>query len=388
MSVRFARVLSIAKKNLRSLRRDRRTFAFIFFVPFMMMLVFGYTFGGEVKDIKVYVVNLDEGSMQGSFSWSVIDELNKSDTLNIVYIYTSKDAPIDPVNASLQKVENAEAWGMLTFGKNFSNETSANFFHLAHGQPFEPSEMELYLDGTNPNVATAVTAAVGGALQQALKNDYNLTSAVSVKKEMVYGADTDFIDFFAPGIMGLAGLLVTFMLTIVTFVRERSSSTLERLLTTPVTEGEIVSGYAISFGILALAQSTVILVTGVLLFNIQIEGSFLIALLVIFLLGVGSMGMGLMLSSVAKNELQAVQFIPLVFIPSILLAGIFWPLEAVPELLRPISYFIPLTYAVDGARSVMIRGWGIEQIWVQVAFLTLFALVMLLLSTYMLKRRK
>jgi ABC-2 type transport system permease protein len=129
-------------------------------------------------------------------------------------------------------------------------------------------------------------------------------------------------------------------------------------------------------------------VTGVLLFSIQVEGSFLVALLVFFLLGVGSMGMGLMFSSIAKNELQAVQFIPLVFIPSILLAGIFWPLEAVPELLRPISSFIPLTYAVDGARSVMIRGWGAEQIWVQIVILALFALAMLFLSTLMLKRRK
>jgi len=386
--VRLDRILAISKKNLRSLRRDRRTFAFIFMVPFMMMLVFGYTFGGEVKDINVYIVNLDGGSPQGSLSWAIIDELNSTETLNIIAIYTSEDAALDPINLTVQKVEKAEAWGALTFGKNFTNETVANFLALAHGQPFEPSNMTLHLDGTNPNVASAVTVAVNGAVQQVLKEKYNATPAVAVEKDMVYGEDTDFIDFFAPGIMGLAGLLVTFMLTIVTFVRERSSSTLERLLTTPVTEGEVVTGYAISFGILALAQSAVILVTGVLLFNIQIEGSFLVALLVIFLLGVGSMGMGLLLSSVAKNELQAVQFIPLVFIPSILLAGIFWPLEAVPELLRPISYFIPLTYAVDGARSVMIRGWGVDQIWVQVAVLTLFAIVMLILSTYMLKRRK
>jgi ABC-2 type transport system permease protein len=78
----------------------------------------------------------------------------------------------------------------------------------------------------------------------------------------------------------------------------------------------------------------------------------------------------------------------MVFIPSILLAGIFWPLEAIPEFLRPISSFIPLTYAVDGARSIMIRGWGVDQIWVQIVILALFAIAMLFLSTLMLKRRK
>ena len=386
--MKLDRILAITRKNLRSLRRDRRTFAFIFIVPFMMMLVFGYTFGGEVKNIKVCIVNLDEGALNYSLAWSIIDELNTTDTLSIVNIYTSQDAAQNPVASSVEKVSNAELWGALVFDGNFTNETLANFVLLAHGQHFEPSNMTLYLDGTNPNVANAIYGAVNIAVQEVLKDKYGATPAVSVERDMVYGEDTEFIDFFAPGIMGLAGLLVTFMLTIVTFVRERSSSTLERLLTTPVTEGEIVSGYAISFGILALAQSSVILLTGVLLFNIQIEGSFLLALLVIFLLGVGSMGMGLMFSSIAKNELQAVQFIPLVFIPSILLSGIFWPLEAIPELLRPIAYFIPLTYAVDGARSVMIRGWGVDEIWVQLLILALFAVVMLLFSTYMLKRRK
>jgi ABC-2 type transport system permease protein len=382
------RVLAIAKKNLRSLRRDRRTFAFIFMVPFMMMLVFGYTFGGEVENINVCVVNLDEGSPVGSLSWRIIDELNATETLNIVRIYTSADASLDPVNLSIEKVRNAEVWGAIVFEKNFTKDALWSIASLASGHTFLPSNMTAYLDGTNPNVARAVSGSLAGALQQVLTMRFHLTQPVSIETDMIYGDDTKFIDFFAPGIMGLAGFLVTFMLTIVTFVRERSSSTLERLLTTPVKESEVVAGYAISFGLMALAQSTVILVTGVLLFDIQVEGSFLLALLVFFLLGVGSMGMGLMFSSIAKNELQAVQFVPMVFIPSILLAGIFWPLEAIPEFLRPISSFIPLTYAVDGARAIMMRGWGAEQIWVQIVVLALFALAMLFLSTLMLKRRK
>jgi ABC-2 type transport system permease protein len=386
--VNLDRVFAIAKKNLRSLRRDRRTFAFIFMVPFMMMLIFGYTFGGEVKNINVYVVNLDEGSPVGPLSWRIIDELNSTETLNIVQIYTSADASLDPVNLSVQKVRNAEVWGAIVFEKNFTKDALWSIASLASGHSFAPSNMTLHLDGTNPNVAKAVSGSLSGALQKILTTRFHLNSPVSIETDMVYGEDTKFIDFFAPGIMGLAGFLVTFMLTIVTFVRERSSSTLERLLTTPVKESEVVAGYAISFGLMALAQSTVILVTGVLLFSVQVEGSFLLALLVFFLLGVGSMGMGLMFSSIARNELQAVQFVPMVFIPSILLAGIFWPLEAIPEFLRPISSFIPLTYAVDGARSIMIRGWGVDQIWVQIVILALFAIAMLFLSTLMLKRRK
>ena len=108
----------------------------------------------------------------------------------------------------------------------------------------------------------------------------------------------------------------------------------------------------------------------------------------IFLLAVGMQGLGFLLSSLAKSEFQAIQFLPIILFPSILLAGVFWPLESVPDVLRPISNFIPLTYAVDANRSIMIRGWGIDNVWVQLLILALFALAMLLLSMWALKRRK
>jgi len=386
--LRLNRILAIAKKNLRSLRHDRRTAGFIFMVPFMMILVFGYTFGGDVENISVYIVNLDEGFRNRSLAWEIIDELNESKTLDIIEIYTAEDDSLHPVDLTTQKVRNAEVWAAIVFEENFTKDALSNIIALRQGRAFTSCNITIYLDGTNPNVATAIVREVAGSFQSLLEEEYGMSALVSVDTEMIYGEDTEFIDFFAPGVMGLAALLVTFMLTIVTFVRERSTSTLERLLTTPATESEIVLGYALSFGLVALAQSTVILLTGIFLFDIQIMGSPILALLIIYLLGLGSMGMGLMFSSVAKNELQAVQFIPLVFIPSILLAGIFWPLEAIPEPLRPISYLIPLTYAVDGCRSVMIRGWGVKEVWLQLTILALFALAMLLLSTLMLKRRR
>jgi ABC-2 type transport system permease protein len=163
---------------------------------------------------------------------------------------------------------------------------------------------------------------------------------------------------------------------------------MDRLLSTPVTEGEIVAGYALAFGFVGLIQSCVIITAAILLFNVMIVGNVLLALFVVFLLGVGNQGLGFMLSSFAKNEFQAIQFLPLILFPSILLSGVFWPIEAVPTLLRPVSYFIPLTYAVEGLRSVMIRGWSVDGIWVQLIILIGFAIAMLVLSTWGLKRRR
>jgi len=187
--------------------------------------------------------------------------------------------------------------------------------------------------------------------------------------------------------MGLAAMMVTFMLSIISFVHERSAATLDRLLSTPVTEGEIVAGYALAFGLVGLIQSIVIIAAAVLIFQIVVEGSVLLALGVVFIFGVGTQGLGFLLSSLAKNEFQAIQFFPIILFPSILLSGVFWPIEAVPELIRPVSSFVPLTYAVDGLRSVMIRGWGPGQIWGDLVVLIGFAVAMLALSAYGLRKR-
>ncbi len=149
----------------------------------------------------------------------------------------------------------------------------------------------------------------------------------------------------------------------------------------------MVGGYALAFGLIGLVQSGVVLATALLLFDVQVEGSLALVLLTVFLLGVGMQGLGFLLSANARTEFQAVQFIPIILFPSILLSGVFWPLESVPEVLRPISYLLPLTYAVDGARSVMVRGWGLQEIWPDLAVLLLFAVAMLALSVVLMRRR-
>ncbi|MCJ2533494.1 MAG: ABC transporter permease, partial [Candidatus Thermoplasmatota archaeon] len=256
------------------------------------------------------------------------------------------------------------------------------------GLPVASCHVTVLLDGSNPNIAQAVMTEITMAVQKVLVTEYGLYPPMVVLQEMVYGEEAEFIDFFAPGVMGLAAMMVTLMLSIISFVHERANGTLDRLLTTPVTEGEIVGGYALAFGLVALVQSIVILLAAVILFRIEIVGSPLLLLLTIFLLGIGSQGLGFILSSNAKNEFQAVQFMPLILFPSILLAGVFWPLEAVPELLRPVSSFIPLTYAVDACRSIMIRGWGLGEVWPQLLILAGIAAVLLTLSAYSLKKRR
>jgi len=377
--MRLNRVLAVAKKNLRSLKHDRRTVGFLVMMPLLMITIFGYTFGGNVKNVDVYIVNLDQAPQGESISVAIIENLQSRDTLHIGRIYTTSDG----IAPATEKVKDADIWAVIVFPENFTSDVA----RASGGNGSQPAMIGVTIDGTNPNIVSSISNELLTAVRAVL-GQRALLSPIIVIPDLVYGKDARFIDFFAPGVMGLAAMMVTFMLSIISFVHERGASTLDRLLSTPVTEGEIVAGYALAFGLVGLIQSCVIITAAILLFNVMIVGNVLLALLVIFILGVGNQGLGFLLSAIAKNEFQAIQFLPLILFPSILLSGVFWPIEAVPTLLRPVSYFIPLTYAVEGMRSVMIRGWSVDGIWLQLLILTAFAIAMLVLSTYGLKRRR
>ncbi len=378
-------VWTVARRELRSLKHDRRTVAFLVLMPLFMIVLFGYTFGGTLSDVRVDIVDLDVGAPGMNLGADITAKLSQSPVLSVVDSYGPGNE--SEVAASVQRVSEAKIWATIIFDADFTNEVNEAMYNMTHGLPVHQVPVIVKIDASNPNLATAVMAEVQTAVQQELAQQYHLVPPMVVLEDRVYGQGAEFIDFFAPGVIGLAAMMVTFMLSIVSFIHERTAFTLERVLTTPITEGEFVAGYALAFGIVGLVQSAVIISAAVLLFNIQVVGSLLLVLLIIFLLGIGMQGLGFLLSAGARSEFQAVQFMPIVLFPSILLAGVFWPIESVPEVLRPISYLIPLTYAVDGTRSVMIRGWGLDQVWFPVIVLIAFAAAMLALSAWRLKRR-
>jgi ABC-2 type transport system permease protein len=383
------RVLAIARKNLRGLKHDKRTVGFLVMMPLLMITIFGYAFGGDIKNLDVYIVNFDQAPANQSVAVAIIDDVATRDTVRQVRVYGPDVADASAIDASLSRVRDAKAWALIVFEDNFTEEVGTALGAMRNGTFAMPGSFKVYIDGTNPNVVSAIMTDLQISIQKVLASPvYGIVPPIIATPELVYGEGAEFIDFFAPGVMGLAAMMVTFMLSIISFVHERSQSTLERLLSSPATEGEIVAGYALAFGFVGLIQSIVILLTAILLFDIQIQGNVVLALSIILLFGIGNQGLGFVLSSVAKNEFQAIQFMPIILFPSILLSGVFWPIEAVPDLLRPVSYFLPLTYAVNGLRSVMIRGWGIGDVWLQLIVLAAFAAVMLLLSAYGLKKRR
>ena len=382
------RVMVIARRSLVQFRHDRRTLGFVMGMPLLMMLIFGYTFGGEVKNVSLIVVQEDDGApvngteVEVNLGAALVDELKLNEAFDL-----SRSSDLEEAR---RKVSDGEAWGILWLPPDLSAKAMTAL--ATNSTPV--GVLELSLDGTNPNIEAAIRKGVQEAVIDIINDARQaqglppLEFADMITVEYVYGSDDlEFIDYFAPGVMGFAIMMVGTMLTILLFVQERTGGTLERLLTSPATEGEVVTGYALAFALLGLAQSIVILTTALLVFGVQVTGSLVLMLVVVVILAVGHQGLGILLSAGARNELQAVQFVPLVLFPSILLSGLFWPVESIPGVLQPLARVVPLTHGIEALRSVALRGWGIVEIWRQLAFLFGFAALTLGGSVAQLSRR-
>jgi ABC-2 type transport system permease protein len=225
--------------------------------------------------------------------------------------------------------------------------------------------------GLDPAADGAQVGVVTRALVAAAGQAFGAT-APQVEHVTLYGStSSDPLTPYAPAIVGFFAYFFVYILTGVSFLRERTGGTLERLLATPVARGEIVAGYTLGFGLFATVQVALLLVWAFasvrlgplgpvpafsLGLGIPLAGSPAYAFAVVLLLALGAVSLGIFLSTFARSELQIIQFIPLVLAPQFLLSGVLFPTSSLPEILRPLAAIMPLTYAVDGLRQVFVRG--------------------------------
>lgn len=198
--------------------------------------------------------------------------------------------------------------------------------------------------------------------------------------------DQGVLDFIAPALLATMALLFSFLLTGISFLRERSQGTLERLMASPVSRLDIVVGYLLGFFIFALAQTTIIVLYTIYVLGVNFSGDlwqiFVFQIVVI----AGAVNLGIFISTFARNEFQMVQFIPLIIVPQIFLAGVIWPVEQMPDYLQWLSAILPLTYAVEGLRDIMLNGKSLIDVGFDLVVLVVFTIVTSILAAVVLRR--
>ena len=198
--------------------------------------------------------------------------------------------------------------------------------------------------------------------------------------------ETNVLDYIAPALLATLALFFGFLLTGISFLRERSQGTMERLMASPVSRMDIVLGYLFGFFLFALLQTLIILLFTIYVLDVNYYGDlwqiFVFQIIVI----IGAVNLGIFISTFARNEFQVVQFIPLIIIPQVFLSGVLWPVEQMPNYLQWLSTVMPLTYAVDGLREIMLGAKSLVDVGADLLVLVAFAIGMSILATVTIKR--
>lgn len=343
-----SRVIALFRRVVSEIRRDRPSLALLFIAPIVITgLVTFILRESHVPQVTAVVVNLAgaPGQPVGSALGAALREGGA--TVSDVADEAAARAAIGDKTASVG----------IVIGIDAATGSSLTITAITNG--------------LDPSGETSQVAAVGRALGVAAGKASGAAVPV-VRHTTVYGAPTDDpVTTFAPAIVGFFAYFFVYILTGVSFLRERTGGTLERLMATPVTRGEVVIGYTLGFGLFATIQVAVLMLWALgslqvpaigplpafsVGLGVVVNGSPLLAFLVVVLLAVGAVSLGIFLSTFARTELQIIQFIPIVLAPQFLLSGVLFPVSSLPSILQPLVAIMPLNYAVDGLRQVFIRG--------------------------------
>ncbi len=200
--------------------------------------------------------------------------------------------------------------------------------------------------------------------------------------------DERILDYTAPAILAVLILFFGFLLTGISFLRERSQGTLERLMASPVTRLDIVGGYLLGFLVFALLQTLIIFFYMVYVLQINYQGELWQIILFQVLIGIGAVCLGTFLSVFARNEFQMIQFIPMIIVPQMFLCGLLWPVGQMPDYLQWLAKFLPLTYGIEGIRAMMLEGQNLLEVGKDVGILAAYAVGLLILASLTLRRGK
>jgi ABC-2 type transport system permease protein len=198
--------------------------------------------------------------------------------------------------------------------------------------------------------------------------------------------ESSVLDYIAPALLATLALFFSFLLTGISFLRERSQGTMERLMASPVSRLDIVVGYLFGFFIFALTQTLIVLLFTIYVLDIHYYGDLWQIFVFQIVIVIGAVNLGIFISTFARNEFQMVQFIPLIIIPQIFLSGVIWSVEQMPDYLQWLSVILPLTYAVDGLRDIMLAGKSLLDVWIELVVLVGFAGIISILAAITLRR--
>jgi ABC-2 type transport system permease protein len=363
--VRASAFWPMLRKEFVQMRRDRLTVAMMVGLPAIQLALFGYAIRTEVRHLPTVV--LDES--RTAQSRALVEALVASGSFDV----TASAATRSEV-AALIGAGRAQAAVLVPPG--YARDVKRG----------RPAPVQVVVDAADP---MASAAALSGAALVAAEHGARLTAArvghvpapaLDVRVRPWYNPGLRSAVYIAPGLVGVLLSLTMLLIMSMAIVRERERGTLEQLIVTPIGRGSLMLGKVAPFVLVGYVQMSVVLLLGHLLFDVPVRGS--LALLYALTLGfiLANLGLGLVVSTLARTQGQAMQVGFFFLLPNILLSGFMFPREAMPDLARWVGLALPLTYYLRILRGILLRGVGLEALWPEAAVLAAFAVGILAVS--------
>jgi ABC-2 type transport system permease protein len=355
------RLISIIRKEFIQIWRDKRTLAMILVIPVMQLFLLGYSATSDVRNIPIAIWD----QSRSPESRTLVDAFRAADYFRIAFDVGSEVEIRD-------LIERGAARAALIIPPDYSQ-------RLLQGD----AQVAVILDGSDPNIGgTALSTArlIGQAHATKIMQEQAARSGRSaefnppleVRPQVWYNPDLISAYFMIPGVIGMILFAITSILTATTIVRERERGTIEQLIVTPIRSWELVVGKLTPYGILSLFDTLVVLAIGHVWFKVPVRGDLGLIIALSGLLLLSGLGIGLFASTIANTQQEAMLTTWMTLLPSIFLSGFFFPLEAMPTVLRWVSYIIPLRYYLVIIRALLLKGVGVAALQNEIIPLAIF----------------
>ncbi len=375
----WIRIRAIMRKEFVHIFRDVRTLAVVVVLPVLMLVLYGYAINLDVRHLRTAILDQDRTSA----SRGLIRALQNNEYFDVVgFLNTPQE--IDRLFAR------GEAKVVLVIPRGYARDIAAG----------NPSQVQVLVDGSDSTTATIAQSYVLGFIQSVSVDMVRAYAAragvpaerlavpIDVRPLVWYNPEMKSTYFIVPGLVAIILMQISALLTSLTIVRERERGTIEQLVVSPVMPHELMIGKIVPYVIIAFVDVVLVIICGRLLFGVPLKGSvvWLLAFSAIFLFA--SMGIGLLISVLARTQLVA--FIAAVLgtmLPSILLSGFMFPVTSMPKVLQALTYLVPARYFIFILRGIFLKGAGPEVLWKAALALVLFGLVAVAASARRFEKR-
>ncbi len=362
-----SRLLSLVRKEFIQISRDPRTLAIMFVMPIVMLFLLGYAATNDVRNVPTVIFDQDRSAA----ARDLVDAFRVAD-----YFRFASD--VDSVAEMKWLIDSGQAKAGLIIPSDYQQRLVAG----------EQAQVAFVIDGSDPTIAstalaaatligqTKATAVLRATLEQRAQGNA-ASPPIEVRTQVWYNPDLVSAYFMIPGLIGMILQYLAIILTSTAIVRERERGTIEQLIITPIRSWELIVGKLVPYVVISFIDLLLVLILGTLAFNMPINGSIPLLLALSGLFLVTTLGIGLLISTFARTQFEAMLLAVFIQLPAIFLSGFFFPLAAMPPVLQLASYLIPLRYFLIIVRAILIKGVGLAAVSHEVLALVIFGIVVM-----------